>query len=102
MIKKFSINGARKLFKGPWDPKDVVNFGGKVFRVAKFDGKYGKTLHKHTYDEFFLVLEGKIEIETELGRVELNTFEGMVVPAGIGHQPFSEKGALVLMLDPKE
>ena len=90
------------MFKGPWDPKDVVEYAGLVLRVAKFDGKYGEKPHTHEYDEFFLVLEGGIKIITDVGDVFLETFEGVVIPAGLPHQPFAERPALVLMLDPKE
>lgn len=101
-IKRFSINETRKTFKGPWDPKDLTEFAGLIPRIAIFEGKYGDVLHTHTYDEFFLVLEGQISIETDQGRIELDTFDGAVIPAGLGHQPFAEEPALVLMLDPKE
>ena len=101
-LKRFSIDSARELFKGPWDPKDVVAFAGLVLRVARFEGKYGEKTHIHEYDEFFLVLEGRIKIHTDAGDVSLETFEGVVIPAGLPHQPFAEKPALVLMLDPKE
>jgi len=101
-LEKFSINEARALFKGPWDPKDIVEYAGLVLRVAKFEGKYGEKPHTHKYDEFFLVLEGEIKISTDTDDISLGTFEGVVVPAGLPHQPFAEKPALVLMLDPKE
>lgn len=101
-LKKFSINDARGLFKGPWDPKDIVEYAGLVLKVAKFEGKYGEKTHTHEYDEFFLVLEGEIKIHTDARDVSLKTFEGIVIPAGLPHQPFAEKPALVLMLDPKE
>lgn len=101
-IKKFSIHQAEGLFRGPWDPKDLVEISGFVARVARFEGRYGDSHHTHEYDEFFLVLDGKIEIDTDQGKVELQTLEGAVIPAGIEHQPFAHKPALVLMLDPKE
>lgn len=101
-IKKFSIDESRELFKGPWDPKDVVEYAGLVLRVAKFEGKYGEKTHIHEYDEFFLVLEGEIKICTDAGDISVEKFEGIVIPAGLPHQPFAEKSALVLMLDPKE
>lgn len=101
-LRKFSIKKTAKLFKGPWDPKDLVDFAGFALRVAKFEGKYGKVLHTHGYDEFFLVLNGKIEIITEKGKIKLDTLEGAIITKGILHQPFAEKPALVLMLDPKD
>ena len=101
-LKKFSINKARELFKGPWDPRDVVEYSGLILKVAKFEGKYSEKMHTHEYDEFFLVLEEGIKIHTDTGDVFLETFEGVVIPAGLPHQPFAEKPALVLMLDPKE
>lgn len=101
-LNKFSINNAKDLFQGPWDPKDVVEFAGLMLRIAKFEGKYGEAKHTHKYDEFFLVLEGEIKIETDAGGISLRALEGIVIPAGLPHQPFAEKPALVLMLDPKK
>lgn len=99
-FNKFSINKTSKLFNGPWDPKDLVDFSGFTLRVAKFAGKYGKSLHSHEYDEFFLVLKGRIEIITEKGKIKLDPLDGIIIPKGIHHQPFAQKPALVLMLDP--
>ncbi|MDO8452300.1 MAG: cupin domain-containing protein [bacterium] len=98
-LKKFSVKEATKLFAGPWDPKDLVPLGDRVFRVAEFLGTYGNELHAHEYDEFFLVLDGCIEIRTAGETLELETLEGVVVPAGIDHQPYAKNKALVLMLD---
>jgi mannose-6-phosphate isomerase-like protein (cupin superfamily) len=101
-IYKYSINEATKSFKGPWNPKDVAKVADKIFRVAKFKGKYGKGLHTHTFDEFFLILEGNIEINTESEKIRLGTLEGAIIPAGVKHQPFAKRSALVLMLDQDE
>jgi mannose-6-phosphate isomerase-like protein (cupin superfamily) len=101
-IKQFSINKTKESFQGPWDPKDLLDFAGLTPRVARFEGVYGDSPHAHTYDEFFLVLEGRIKIATELGEIVLETFDGAVIPAGVHHQPTAEQPALVLMLDPKE
>lgn len=101
-VKKFSISHTAKTFKGPWDPRDLVEFSDLILRVAKFEAKYGNKLHTHIYDEFFLVLEGNIVINLDNGKIKLNTFDGAVVPAGVRHQPSAQKPALVLMLDKKE
>lgn len=101
-IQTFSINDSEKLFKGPWDPKDVIKLSNKILRVAKFEGKYGKGFHTHTYDEFFLILDGAIEINTELGKIKLEKLEGAIIPAGIKHQPSASKPTLVLMIDTEE
>ena len=90
------------MFQGPWDPKDLVEFSGLILRVAKFEGRYLEAKHTHDYDEFFLVVEGKIKIETDLEEIELDTFEGTIIPANVPHQPVAEDAALVLMLDRKE
>ncbi|MCL4339087.1 hypothetical protein M1271_05350 [Patescibacteria group bacterium] len=100
-ISKFSIKETSKSFQGPWDPKNLTEISGKILRIAKFEGRYGDTLHTHKYDEFFLVLKGKIEIITEIGKIRLCPLEGTIIPKGIQHQPFAKKPALVLMLDPK-
>ncbi len=101
-LKKFSIKETAKLFNGPWDPKDIVEYYGKIFRVATFEGKFGKAPHMHEYNEFFLVLKGRIEIITEKGKIKLGPLDGVIIPKGIHHQPFAQKSALVLMLDPED
>ena len=100
-LKKFSIKEASKLFVGAWNPKDLVTIGDRVFRVAEFLGAYGDKLHVHEYDEFFLVIDGSIQIKTGDEMLGLETLEGIVIPAGVEHQPYAANSALVLMLDKK-
>jgi mannose-6-phosphate isomerase-like protein (cupin superfamily) len=57
--------------------------------------------HRHEQqDEFFLVLEGRMQIELE-GReaVELGPRQAFIVPKGLQHRPVVPERTVVLMLE---
>lgn len=54
--------------------------------------------HKHIdEDELFLVYEGAVRLETELGSTTLYAEEAMLVPKGIGHRSSSALRSVVLL-----
>jgi len=68
--------------------------------VVKFEGEF--PMHKHDdTDDFFLVLEGHITIETEHGNVDLKPGELYVVPKGVMHRPIAQGEAKILLIEPK-
>lgn len=101
-LNKFSIKDAAARFRGPWNPQDLARVGDRVLRVAEFAGTYGDGLHAHEYDEVFIVVNGQIRIKTTSGVLELGSLDGVVVPAGMPHQPSADSPAIVLMLDKEE
>jgi mannose-6-phosphate isomerase-like protein (cupin superfamily) len=95
-----AVNLAEKLalFDERWSPKIVGYFNGHEVMVAKLDGEFPWHSHAET-DDFFLVLQGRIRIETAQGNVELGPGELYVVPRGVLHRPIAEAEAHVLLIE---
>ena len=69
-----------------------------VVRLGVMQGDYH--WHKHDNDdEFFFVLEGHFIIDLEGGSVDLQKFEGFVVPKGIVHRTRAPDRAVILMVE---
>jgi mannose-6-phosphate isomerase-like protein (cupin superfamily) len=63
-------------------------------------GEYKWHSHPDT-DDFFLVLEGQLEIDLEGGRtVHLGPGQMFVVPQGMQHRPRAIKEAHLLLIEP--
>ena len=77
-----AINLAEKLskFSEHWSPKTVSKFNGHDIMVVKVKGEFNWHSHEDT-DDFFMVLSGRIRIETENGNVELGPGEQPRPPA---------------------
>ena len=88
------------LFSEHWSPKIVSAYNGNDVMVVKFQGAFPWHKHEDT-DDFFLVIEGHIRLETEQGDVELGPGELYVVPRGVMHRPVAEHEAQVLLIEPK-
>ncbi|MBI4920814.1 MAG: cupin domain-containing protein [Devosia nanyangense] len=88
------------LFSEHWSPKIVSAYNGNDVMVVKFQGAFPWHKHEST-DDFFLVIEGHIRLETEQGNVELGPGELYVVPRGVLHRPVAEQEAQVLLIEPK-
>lgn len=70
----------------------VVRLG--IFKEGEFHW------HKHDKeDEFFMVLEGRLIIETENESVTLEKHQGFTVPKGIIHRPRVLEAAAVIMVE---
>jgi mannose-6-phosphate isomerase-like protein (cupin superfamily) len=96
-----AVNLAEKLslFSEHWSPKIVAGYNGNDIMVVKFDGEF--PMHKHPdTDDFFLVLDGHVTIETEEGNVELKAGELYVVPKGVMHRPIAHGEAKVMLIEP--
>ncbi|MEM1299043.1 MAG: cupin domain-containing protein [Pseudomonadota bacterium] len=95
------INLAAKLaqFSEHWSPKIVGAFNGHDLMVVKVQGEFVWHDHPDT-DDFFMVLDGKVRIETEHGNVDLCPGEIYVVPKGVQHRPVAEEEAHLLLIEP--
>ncbi|MGD1887440.1 MAG: cupin domain-containing protein [Cohaesibacteraceae bacterium] len=96
-----AVNLKQKLstFSDHWSPKIVSQYNGNDIMVVKFQGEFPWHDHPDT-DDFFLVLEGDIIIETEEGNVPLSPGELYVVPKGVKHRPVAKSEAKVLLIEP--
>ncbi|HEX7062678.1 MAG TPA: cupin domain-containing protein [Woeseiaceae bacterium] len=97
-----AVNLAEKLatFSECWAPRIVADFNGHDVMVVKIKGEFVWHSHPDT-DDFFLVLRGKVTIRLRDGDVHLREGEMYVVPKGVEHCPVSEKGAEVLLIEPR-
>jgi len=97
-----SIDLAAKLstFTEAWQPRTVALFNGHDVMVAKLRGEYHWHVHDTT-DDFFLVLEGQLEIDLEDGTtVTLTPGQLHVVPKGVRHRPRARDEAHILLIEP--
>ena len=96
-----SVNLRDKLgkFSDHWAPKIVSQFNGYHIKLAKVKGEF--TWHDHPEtDEFFLVLDGSLDIQFRDGKVKLNAGEMFVVPKSVEHKPHAEKECHILLIEP--
>jgi len=98
-VAKISFKKLIREVKNPWQPRDILHVHQTALRVAKIEGAYDWHVHMHE-DEFFLVLKGKIFIDTGKGAIELKENEGYLVKKGTRHRSRAKKAAWVLLIEP--
>jgi mannose-6-phosphate isomerase-like protein (cupin superfamily) len=83
----------------PWFNMTLTEVNDAVVRLGIFQGDF--PWHKHDdQDEFFLVLDGEIYMDTEdRGSVRLERHQGFTVPKGTMHRPRSPEKSVVLMVE---
>lgn len=103
MTTPIDLAAALASFSEAWSPRIVTTVNDYDIRLARFAGEHVWHVHTNT-DEFFLVLDGTIDIglrEAEGERtVTLRRGEVFVVPRGVFHKPSSADGAAVLLVEP--
>ena len=95
------VNLAKKLqqFHDHWRPRTVAQMNGCDVMVVKVQGEF--VWHKHDdTDDFFLVLEGELHVRLRDRTVVLGPGELFVVPRGVEHQPYAEREASLLLIEP--
>ncbi|MGQ0575376.1 MAG: cupin domain-containing protein [Pseudonocardia sp.] len=93
------LTDALASFDALWSPRIVTQVNDYDVRIAKVAGEHVWHVHEHT-DEFFLVLEGQLEIALRDRTVILDRGAVFVVPRGVEHRPSSPAGASILMFEP--
>lgn len=82
----------------PWMNQTLAAVNDCVVRVGVLEGEFH--WHKHDEeDEFFFVLEGRLDIEFETHKVELNPGQSVLVPKGAMHFPTAIGRTVVLMME---
>jgi mannose-6-phosphate isomerase-like protein (cupin superfamily) len=99
MSDPISLTAALATFDTLWSPRIVTSVNDYDVRVAKVQGEHVWHAHDHT-DEFFLVLDGELEIALRDRTVVLRTGDVFTVPRGTEHRPASPGGAAILMFEP--
>ncbi|MFT7840763.1 cupin domain-containing protein [Saccharothrix sp. BKS2] len=98
-MEPINLGNALASFDALWSPRIVTTVNDYDIRVAKVRGEHLWHAHDHT-DEFFLVLEGELEIALEERTVRLGQGDVFVVPRGARHKPSSRGGARIMVVEP--
>lgn len=93
------VNLAEKLgqFSEHWSPRIIAHYNGNDIMVVRVEGEFMWHSHPDT-DDFFLVLDGELDIELRDRKVTLGPGELFVVPTGIEHRPVASRGEVKLLL----
>jgi mannose-6-phosphate isomerase-like protein (cupin superfamily) len=78
-------------FSDHWAPRIVASYNGNDIRIVKIEGEFVWHVHEDT-DDFFLVLDGVLDIELRDRTVTLGPGELFVVPRGVEHRPVARHG----------
>jgi mannose-6-phosphate isomerase-like protein (cupin superfamily) len=82
----------------PWWNRTLCAVNDAWVRLGVMEGDFH--WHKHDKeDEFFLVLEGHLDIELEDQMVSLMPGQAFTVPAGVMHFPHARERSVVLMIE---
>jgi mannose-6-phosphate isomerase-like protein (cupin superfamily) len=95
------VNLAAKLAQvhDHWQPRTVARLNGHDVMVVKVLGEFVWHTHPDT-DDFFPVLDGRLEVRLRDGTVTLGPGELFVVPRGVEHQTYAERETSLLLIEP--
>lgn len=79
-------------------PRTVAEFNGHDVMVTKLKGPFRWHKHDET-DDFFLVLEGTLDIELRDQTITLGPGELYVVPRGVEHRPVAREEVHLLLIE---
>ena len=93
------VNLAEKFagFSEHWAPRIVARYNDNDIRIVKVAGEFVWHSHPET-DDFFLVLEGVLDIVLRDRTVTLHPGEIFVVPRGVEHRPVARQGEVKLIV----
>jgi mannose-6-phosphate isomerase-like protein (cupin superfamily) len=95
------VNLASKLaqFHDHWKPRTVARLNDYDVMVVKVQGEF--VWHKHDdTDDFFLVLDGRLEVRLRDRTVVLGPGELFVVPRDVEHQTYAAQETSLLLIEP--
>lgn len=98
-LEKISIPAVKRMSDHHWFNRTLCQVNDSLVRIGVFQGEFHWHAHEKE-DEFFLVIDGHLEIEIE-GRATavLDAGEGVMIPKGVRHRPIARRGATVLMVE---
>lgn len=98
MEQPVNLHKALASFDEVYSPRIVTRMNDYDVRIAHTAGEHVWHTHTET-DEFFLVLDGRFDIELRDRTVSLGPGDVFVVPKGVEHKP-SSPGGSILMFEP--
>jgi mannose-6-phosphate isomerase-like protein (cupin superfamily) len=97
-MEKVALAAKLASFAEHWSPRTVAEFNGHDIMVAKLHGTF--TWHSHPdTDDFFLVLQGSLDIALRDRTVTLGPGELFVVPRGVEHRPVAREEVHILLIE---
>jgi mannose-6-phosphate isomerase-like protein (cupin superfamily) len=97
--EKVNLREKLELFSDHWRPRQVATLNDYKVLLVKVEGEFVWHSHPET-DDFFLVVDGVVEIQLRDRTVTLGPGELFVVPAGVEHCPRARFEAHVLLIEP--
>ena len=82
----------------PWWKRTLCAVNDAWVRLGVMEGDFHWHKHDDT-DEFFFVLEGRLDIELEDRMIELRPGQAFTVPRGVRHFPHARERSVVLMVE---
>jgi len=98
MNTRANLSDKLATFTDRFAPRTIAEFNGHDVMVAKLEGPFTWHSHEDT-DDFFLVLEGRLDIELRDRVVTLGPGELFVVPRGVEHRPVAREEVHVLLIE---
>jgi mannose-6-phosphate isomerase-like protein (cupin superfamily) len=84
--------------QNPWWNRTLCEVNNAWVRLGVMDGDFHWHKHDDT-DEFFLVMEGHLDIELEKEMISLDPGQAFTVPRGVMHCPHARGRTVVLMME---
>ncbi|MFT4543384.1 MAG: mannose-6-phosphate isomerase-like protein (cupin superfamily) [Planctomycetota bacterium] len=85
-------------FDDCWSPRIIADINDQQVKLARLDGEF--VWHEHANeDEFFLVLEGRLEIHFRDSITVLTPGQLCVVPKGVEHKPNATLPTKILLIE---
>jgi mannose-6-phosphate isomerase-like protein (cupin superfamily) len=98
-LEKLDVQQVIDTTTQPWFNQTLCEVDGTAVRLGVLRGEFHWHKHDHQ-DEFFLVLDGRMQIELEgMAAVELGPRQAFIVPKGLPHRPVVPERTVVLMLE---
>ena len=96
MHDKVNLPRTFDSFTEHWAPRIVATYNGNDIRIVKAKGEFVWHSHEDT-DNFFLVLDGKLDIELRDRTVTLEAGDAFTVSRGVEHRPVARYGEVRLI-----
>ncbi len=101
MPNKTNLDELASILNQPFTHLELGQVNDHAAYLLLFKGEF--PFHRHTKDELYIVLEGEFTLRFKNEPpVTLKAHESTVVRAYTTHSPYSEHGAKVVMVKPKE
>ena len=99
MSDKINLTQKLAMFTDHWSPRTVAQLNDYDVMVVKVKGEFVWHKHEET-DDFFLVLQGTLDIQLRDRTITLGPGEMYVVPKGVEHRPVAREEVHLLLIEP--